>query len=51
MPFYTIKNSPLKRGGEIIPIGGSIELAKKDAEGLEQFLEPTAAPKEKSPAK
>ena len=39
MPIYTVKNSPLKRGGEIIPIGGSIELAEKETVGLEQFLE------------
>jgi len=52
MPTYTVKNSPLKQGGETIPIGATIELAKKDTEGLEQFLKPVApASKEKNPAK
>lgn len=39
MPIYTVKNSPLKRGGEIIPIGGSVELTDKETIGLEQFLD------------
>lgn len=39
MPIYTVKNSPLKRGGEIIPIGGSVELTDKETIGLEKFLD------------
>lgn len=50
MATYTVKNSPVKWGGTIIPIGGSIELAEDNTEGLTQFLELTAEqPKAKEP--
>lgn len=39
MALYIVKNSPLKQGGEIIPIGGGIELTEKETVGLEQFLD------------
>lgn len=39
MAKYLVKNSPLKQGGKIIPIGGTIELEKRETAGLEQFLD------------
>lgn len=39
MPSYIVKGCPLKKGGEIIPIGGTVELPAAETKGLEHLLE------------
>ena len=39
MAKYLVKHSPLKQGDKTIPIGGTIELEKRETVGLEQFLD------------
>lgn len=45
MPRYIVKGSPIRKGGEIIPIGGAVELTVAETKGLEDFLEKAPADK------
>ena len=39
MANYLVKVCPIRKGGVIIPVGGSVELADNETAGIEQFLE------------